>query len=491
MISWMQKHNKYLVWTIWIATIAFIGAGFVGWGSYNFGSKASAIAKVGSIEIKQEALNMAYQNLYRQYNQALQGQLDDKKAKELGLVQQAFAQVEVQAKILNFAKDAGIIVSDAELAAYLEKIPAFQKEGRFSKTIYKSYLSQQRLKAKSFEARLREDLIVQKVFSLLNSKALPLEVDAVQAAMLISDSLLYKTLSSNDINLTVQDADLKAYWQKHKENYMTPTAYTLAIVWTPTKDTEVTEQEVEAFYKTNSFNYTDKEGKVLTLKEAKEAVTRDTKLKKTKKRAQKAYIAFKKGKTQASETITLNENDARLTPEIWALIVESTPDTLLKPKAVKDQYATIKLVKVQPSRVMRFEEAKTLVTQAYLRYMKKEKLFALADEALKQLSKENAKEEKSITLEHPSNLVGLNVEENREFTQKLFTLSKEKGIITIKDKLVVYKITDQTLLSSDQNTTNRIAPSVTKLKHKIFETNFIQLLDSKYVTKTYRGGLKN
>ena len=24
MISWMQKHNKYLVWTIWIATIAFI-----------------------------------------------------------------------------------------------------------------------------------------------------------------------------------------------------------------------------------------------------------------------------------------------------------------------------------------------------------------------------------------------------------------------------------------------------------------------------------
>ena len=29
MIAWMQKHNKYLVVTIWIATIAFIGAGFV------------------------------------------------------------------------------------------------------------------------------------------------------------------------------------------------------------------------------------------------------------------------------------------------------------------------------------------------------------------------------------------------------------------------------------------------------------------------------
>jgi peptidyl-prolyl cis-trans isomerase D len=52
MISWMQKHNKYLIVTIWIATIAFIGAGFVGWGSYSYGSKVSAIAQVGDVDIK-------------------------------------------------------------------------------------------------------------------------------------------------------------------------------------------------------------------------------------------------------------------------------------------------------------------------------------------------------------------------------------------------------------------------------------------------------
>ena len=81
----MQKHNKYLVWTIWVATIAFIGAGFVGWGSYDFGSKAGNIAKVGSIEIPQTKLNTAYSNLYNQANNRLQGQLDEKKAKEMGL----------------------------------------------------------------------------------------------------------------------------------------------------------------------------------------------------------------------------------------------------------------------------------------------------------------------------------------------------------------------------------------------------------------------
>ena len=39
MITWMQRHKKWLVFTIWTCTIAFVGAGFVGWGAYNYGSK--------------------------------------------------------------------------------------------------------------------------------------------------------------------------------------------------------------------------------------------------------------------------------------------------------------------------------------------------------------------------------------------------------------------------------------------------------------------
>jgi len=133
MISWMQKHNKYLVWTIWVATIAFIGAGFVGWGSYSFGSKAGNVAKVGDIEIAQTKLNTVYSSIYSQYNEAMQGKLDDKKAQEMGLIKQAFAQLETQARILNFAKDLGIIVSDAEVAKRLQEI---RKYDRSKKTVF-------------------------------------------------------------------------------------------------------------------------------------------------------------------------------------------------------------------------------------------------------------------------------------------------------------------------------------------------------------------
>ncbi|MEJ5169337.1 MAG: SurA N-terminal domain-containing protein, partial [Arcobacteraceae bacterium] len=66
MIEWMQRHKKWLVITIWISTIAFIGAGFVGWGAYDFGKSEGAVAKVGKKEITMSELQREYNNLYSQ-----------------------------------------------------------------------------------------------------------------------------------------------------------------------------------------------------------------------------------------------------------------------------------------------------------------------------------------------------------------------------------------------------------------------------------------
>ncbi|NPA87759.1 MAG: hypothetical protein GXO01_03545, partial [Epsilonproteobacteria bacterium] len=76
MIEWMQTHRKWLVITIWIATIAFIGAGFVGWGQFQFGKSQSAVAKVGDTEVTIQDWQEAYQNLFQIENQKLGGRLD-------------------------------------------------------------------------------------------------------------------------------------------------------------------------------------------------------------------------------------------------------------------------------------------------------------------------------------------------------------------------------------------------------------------------------
>jgi peptidyl-prolyl cis-trans isomerase D len=492
MISWMQKHNKYLVWTIWVATIAFIGAGFVGWGSYDFGSKAGNVAKVGDIEIKQSKLNMAYSNLYNRYNQMFKGQLDEKKAKELGLVKQAFSMIETEAKLLNYAKDMGIIISDEEVAKTLESIKGFQnKEGKFDRNSYDMYLKTQRLKAKTFEDTLRDELTISKLFDLLNIPGLPFELESISAALNVADKIKYTVLSPDDVNYTIDEKALKTFWEERKDQFKTPKRYTLSIVWTSGEKTTVTEDEIKAFYETNSFNYTDQTGKQLDFKEAKEKVVNDLKLKKTKKTAQKAYISFKKGKIDSDEILILPVDDAKLSKAVWEEIVQKNEGDLLKPKVVDNKYATIKLVKIELPETMHFEQAKPLALKLYEKEARQKALQQLAEKTLEGIDKHPANITDFLTLDQFDNLDKLNSEESLQFLQKLFTSLKEKGIISVSNKIVVYSILEQKILPADEKMTEMYKKTVNKTKQNVFESNLIKVLDSKYPTEVYMGGLTN
>jgi len=491
MISWMQKHNKYLVWTIWVATIAFIGAGFVGWGSYSFGTKAGNVAKVGNVEISQTKLNMVYSNIYNQYNQAMQGTLDDKKAKEMGLIQQAFARLETQAKILNFANEVGIIVSDKEVVERLQRLGSFQKDGLFDKEIYNAYLKSQRLKAKAFEATLREELVIQKTMALISVEGLPFEIEAISAAMNVSDKLAYKVLTDADVNFIAEDTKIKSFWEMQKDKFMTTQMYDLSIVWTESKNANVTDDEIKSYYDTNSFNYTNAEGKQLSFEEAKTQASNDLKLKKTKKSAQKAYIAFKKGKLTQSEKITLPMGDLKLTKDVWNALKEKNVGDILKPKVVADMYATIKIENIVLPMVKTYDEAKIEVEVLYTAQAKKEALLTLAEETLKTFDKSNAIISDFVKLEENVNLNPLNNKESLQFLQKLFTSSKEKGIISVADKIVVYNILEQKLAPVDANETEAVKQTVNKLKQNTLESNLIKMLDKEYPTETYMGGLTN
>ncbi len=489
MISWMQKHNKYLVWTIWVATIAFIGAGFVGWGTLDLSGKSGNVAKVGDIEISQTKLNMVYSNIYSQYNEAMQGKLDDKKAKEMGLVKQAFKRLETQAKILNFAKEVGIIVSDEEILERIQAIAGFKKEGVFNQDIYNNYLLGQRIKAKVFENTFREELIIQKTIALLTTEGLDLEIESISAAMNVSDKLAYIVLSEKDVDFTLDEAKAKSFWEMQKENYMTKQKYDLSIVWTESKTAVVTEDEIKAYYEANSFNYTNAQGKQLSYEEAKSNATNDLKLKKTKKSAQKAYIAFKKGTLNSSEKITLSLGDLKLTPDVWNALQEKSIGDILKPKVVADMYATIKIENIVLPKVKTYAEAKAEVTTLYTAQAKKEALLILSEKTLKEFNQSKPILSNFVKLEENIDLKPLNNQESVTFLQKLFTSSKEKGIISVMDKIVVYNILEQKLTSADKNETKNIQETVNTLKQNTFETNLIKMLDKKYPTETYVTGL--
>ena len=134
MINWMQRRQKYLVVVLWVTVIAFVGAGFVGWGSYKYGSQAGSLAQVGDIPIKQAEFQRLYSNIYGYYSQLFGGNLDDRKKGELQ--QMAINSLIDQALVLNLAKDLGIDATENEIAARLMETDAFLKEGTFDKATY-------------------------------------------------------------------------------------------------------------------------------------------------------------------------------------------------------------------------------------------------------------------------------------------------------------------------------------------------------------------
>jgi len=490
MISWMQKHHKYMVWTIWVAAIGFIGAGSVGWGSLHFGSKATSIAKVGDIEISQQQLNQAYSNLYEQYAKVFQNNFDEKKAKELGLIQQAFSSLEIQTKLLNFAKDNGIIVTDKEVATYLYQIKSFQKNGQFDKTVYNTYLKNRRLKAKFFEASLKRDLTIKKVLNLFDIKSMPLEMETIASSVNIFDKLQYKIVSTDDLNITVDDNKLKTYWQNHKEQYQTDTTYTLSILWENPQELNISDSELQEYYNNNNFNFTDDNGNVLTFENAKKDVKTKLELKAAKKAAQLKYIALKKGKIAQPKPVTISLNDSLIPQNIWQEIETKNPSELLKPKVIDNKYAIIRIIKRNEPQIKSFEMAKDEATKDYLTELQYKTLHQTAENILQKSQNSDYLTTDFVNINSINSFSKLNPQESLHFLQNLFSSNKEKGIIELsKSKIIVYKITDQKIGMLDKDVKN-IKLSADNIKTKVFQTNFIQHLDAKYQTEVFMKGLR-
>jgi peptidyl-prolyl cis-trans isomerase D len=487
MIAWMQKHNKYLVITIWIATIAFIGAGFVGWGTYQYGSKAGAIAQVGDVTISQEKFNFTYQNLYRQVAQTIGSGFDDAKAKEMQLPRQAYNQLVMQAYLLNLAREYGIVVSEEELAQEIARIPAFQENGVFNRQIYMTFLNGRRIKAKSFEAIVRDDLVIGKLMRLLNKKAVPFEKEAVAAALSVRDKIRYAVLTPEEIGISPDKAELKKYWEAHKESYQTPKQFRMSILWTDTSDINASEEDLREFYRKNSFNYTDGEGKELGFEQASKEAERDYRIKKGKKKALLDYIALKKGKKKPDEEKTLAVGDPLLSPELWEQIRQSGPGNLVKPKPVGSRYATLRIEEVIPPRPMSFEEAKVTVEKAWLKKAKKEALIRQA-EALAKTPEKLTKESDYLSLTRSETLPPLSSLETSQFLQKLFTSNKKVGIISINKKIVVYAIADQKMTEGDSNLTKEISRTADRIKQSEFEQSLLKELSQKYPVKAFVKG---
>ncbi|WP_294966492.1 peptidylprolyl isomerase [Sulfurimonas sp.] len=488
MITWMQRHKKYLIITIWISTIAFVGAGFVGWGQYSYGDKAGAVAKVGNVEVTMGELQKTYSNLYAQYNKMFQGNFDEEKAKSFGLQSQALKQLTEQALIINLALSYDLEINDTELLNELKNQEYFFKDGVFNKEVYKQVLSRNNMSIKEYEDDVKKQLLIQKALKLLPVDVSKNELDIVNSILRIADRINYKILSDEKIKVDTSDAVLKPFWEARQQDFMHEVTYEVKYIKQERLSNKYEDSKINDHYTANKTHFKDVEGKLLPLEGARSSVIIELDEKATKDAALRAYIAYKKGKLASdvevlSEVISTSKNPfgAEALDKISKLSLVSP---YLKPIIVKDEYYTFELVKVNPSKAKSFEEAKQEILPMFVSEQKKMKLLELAKNSVSTFTGTTTD---FVTNADAAKITDMNIEDANEFLIALFSSQDKRDFISLKNgNIVLYNILEQKLLDK---TNIDIDNPIVRLKSAMFNEGLIKNLKNKYKTEIFIEGL--
>lgn len=485
MITWMQRHKKYLVITIWISVIAFVGAGFVGWGAYDFNSdRATAVAKVEKRKISVQEFQLAYANYYNFYNNMLEGKLTKEKANQMGLEKIVMENVINEAIILSYADEIGLQVTDEEIKDKIANDDAFKQDGAFDKDTYYRVIKGSGISAKDYEKSLKKQLLLTKLQDVFKLKPTVSEVDLFKAAMFMQDRLSVDTIQLDPNEAKVTDEEAKKYWDEHKTDYLTDKSYSLDVIKIALGNEDLDEAKLKEFFDEKKYNYRDSAGKLLDFEVAKPTLIKDFRLKEKKREALESYLLFKKSQMSATTSMEVNENDATFPTE---KLVNAQIGEVLKPIETADGYLVVKITNINHPVPQSFADAKEAVMKAVGAIKETE---VLQKKAEARLNLFQGKDIGFISRDSTVQIADLDEAESLEFINFVFDNKKMRNFTLIGNKAVLYQIMEQTLLRKDkaEKYTELVNENIIQMKNAELNKNLVNGLRKRYDIEQYYKG---
>ena len=476
----MQKHKKYLMVVIWISALSFVGAGFVGWGSFSFSGTSNAVAVVRDRQITIDRLQREYARLYNVYNQIFNGSLDDEQAKKIGIQDQALNTLISRALMLNYAYDVGLRVSQDEIIQALTTMDTFQNNGKFDDSIYKKLLADNQMRPKDFEEELGEGLLLQKLDALLNIPLTPLETQTIGDSIFSEDHIKIQVLNQSAIAFTPTEEEVKQYWEENKDIYQTERGYEISMVVVSPDSVSVDTDTLKKYYDDFKNQFLDENGQLLPFDSAKDKVLEHYKNSQAEKESLKEYISLRKGENAKAQTLTIYEGDSNFEVEFINALSLAKEQETLKPIATKDGFVTLKILKIIPSEPKTYENAKQ---DAMADFTQLKRVQLLEEKAKAQLADFKGMDVGFIGRNQTQAIADLDAQETQEFIAQLFNQTEAKGYILLKDKAILYEIFDQRLQNSDIITKNLdfLQRNGEQVKSRLIEMAFME-----HLLKTYK-----
>ena len=481
MITWMQRHKRWLVITIWISTIAFVGAGFVGWGSYDYGKQGGVVAVVGDREVSVEEYQQEYSNLYEQYSKMFGTMFSKELAEQLKLKDVAYRQVLQKNLILSYADSLGLDVTNEDIAKELVKYNAFLKDGKFDKDTYVKVLNQNRTTPKVFEDSLKRNLLLQKVQVLFELNPNNVEVENLSKLLFIEDDISIKILNSKDVKVELKNDELKKYWEENKNSYMSEVSYDLEIKELPLISSNSKDEDIKSHYEKFKSDYKYADGKIKSFEDAQAQVKKDLDEKFTKTEALKVYLKLKKDEEKFENKIAYTDSTLPFSNENNAKILETKEGEIVKPFFENNKYLIVKLNKKNASQPLSFEQSLNLVTKDYENVMKTKKLEELATVQLKDFTGTNIL---GVTRESINKISGLEQQEAAKFLKELFSSISKEGMVKLEEKIVLYRINNSKFGEYNKSKDELVKGTLIQLQEEELMTNLIKKLENNFQIKS-------
>jgi peptidyl-prolyl cis-trans isomerase D len=216
-------HDKLKGWLAGVV-LGAIALVFVFWGINWTMSAPTYAAKVNGVEIGSNDVRQAYQQQLAQYERQANGTLDEAQRNEIKKhVLDEFVNSEA---LVSRADDLGYRVSDQELLATMAQVPAFQVDGKFDQAHAVAVLKAQGRSITEIEALFRRDVKLRQLDTALGSSSFVTATELKQLRALTRQQRelgwLNVAAAKYAAEATPDEAAIKAYYDAHKSNYMTP-----------------------------------------------------------------------------------------------------------------------------------------------------------------------------------------------------------------------------------------------------------------------------
>ncbi|MGO9932727.1 MAG: SurA N-terminal domain-containing protein [Steroidobacteraceae bacterium] len=224
-------HDKLKGWVAGVV-LGAIGLVFVFWGINWTLSAPTYAAKVNGVEISPNEVRQSYQQQLAQIERQSNAPLDD--ATRNQIKRRVLDDYVMSEALVTRADELGYRVSDQQLLQAMSQVPAFQVDGKFDLAHAVAVLNAQGRSVAEIEGLFRRDVKLRQLDSALmaTSFATPTELKEYRALTRQQRELAWATLAAAKYAADVapDDAAVKAYFEAHKADYMTPETVTLRYV---------------------------------------------------------------------------------------------------------------------------------------------------------------------------------------------------------------------------------------------------------------------